>query len=49
VTGLPTSILINHRGFEFGRVMGAAEWDSPESLALMRHYLAQPTSTTSAE
>ena len=49
VTGLPTSILIDHRGFEVGRVVGAAEWDSPEAIALMRHYLAQPTSTASTD
>ena len=49
VTGFPTTILVDHRGFEVGRVMGAAEWDSPESLALMRHYLAKPTTSASAE
>ena len=49
VTGLPTTILIDHRGNEVGRVVGAAEWDSPASIALMRYYLTLPTSTASAE
>jgi thiol-disulfide isomerase/thioredoxin len=49
VTGLPTTILIDHRGFEVGRVVGAAEWDSRESVALIRYYLTLPTSTASAE
>jgi thiol-disulfide isomerase/thioredoxin len=49
VTGLPTTILIDHRGNEVGRVVGAAEWDSPASIALMRYYLAQPISAASAE
>lgn len=49
VTGFPTTILVDHRGFEVGRVMGAAEWDSPEAIALMRHYLDKPISAASAD
>ncbi len=37
--GLPTTILIDARGIELGRLEGAAEWDRPEALALIRYYL----------
>ena len=36
VRGLPTTLLIDARGNEVGRVVGPAEWDSPEALALVR-------------
>ena len=49
VTGFPTTILVDHRGFEVGRVMGAAEWDSPEAIALMSHYLDKSISAASAD
>ena len=39
VQGLPTTILIDRQGREIGRLTGPAEWDSPESVALMRHYM----------
>ncbi len=39
VPGLPTTLLIDQRGFEVGRVIGSAEWDSPEALALIRSYI----------
>jgi thiol-disulfide isomerase/thioredoxin len=35
VTGLPTTVLIGDDGRERGRLVGAAEWDSPEALALV--------------
>lgn len=31
--GLPTTILIDRDGFERGRLVGPAEWDSPEVVA----------------
>ncbi len=37
--GLPTTILIDADGNEIGRIAGAAEWDTPEALALIRYYL----------
>ncbi len=37
--GLPTTILIDADGNELGRIAGAAEWDTPEALALIRYYL----------
>lgn len=36
---LPTTILIDTEGNELGRLDGPAEWDRPEALALIRHYL----------
>ena len=48
--GLPTTVLLDQSGREIGRLEGAAEWDAPEALALIRHYLPkQPPSTTAAE
>ena len=37
--GLPTSILIDAKGREVGRLEGAAEWDSPEAQDLIRFYI----------
>ena len=37
--GLPTTVLVDKTGHEVGRLEGVAEWDSPEALALMRHYI----------
>lgn len=36
--GLPTSILLDARGREVGRLIGDAEWDSRAARALIRHY-----------
>jgi thiol-disulfide isomerase/thioredoxin len=33
VLGLPTTILIDRNGLERGRLVGPAEWDSPEVMA----------------
>ena len=39
VVSLPTTILIAPDGREVGRLVGPAEWDSPEVLALVNWYL----------
>ncbi len=39
VVSLPTTILIGPDGKEVGRLVGSAEWDSPEALALVNWYL----------
>lgn len=39
VNGLPTTILFGRDGREIGRLVGPAEWDSDEALALVRQYL----------
>ena len=37
-TGLPATVLIDGRGRVVGRMVGPAEWDSPEAVALLRHF-----------
>ena len=39
IIGLPTTILIDKRGWEIGRALGAAEWDSSEAVAFIRQCL----------
>ncbi len=41
VRGLPWSFLIDRDGNVVGELAGYAEWDTPEGLALIRHYLDQ--------
>jgi thiol-disulfide isomerase/thioredoxin len=36
VSVLPTSILIDAQGREIGRMVGDADWDKPEAVALMK-------------
>jgi thiol-disulfide isomerase/thioredoxin len=38
--GLPTSFLIDGEGKVFGRVEGAAEWDSPKILGVLQPFLS---------
>jgi thiol-disulfide isomerase/thioredoxin len=38
VRGLPTSILIGADGRMLGRLEGAADWDAPDMLALLKFY-----------
>jgi len=40
--GLPTSVLLDRTGREVGRLVGPAEWDSPEARALIRHLIDSP-------
>ncbi|MHB1201061.1 MAG: TlpA family protein disulfide reductase [Polaromonas sp.] len=49
VTGLPTTLLIDRQGREIGRKIGAAEWDSPQIIDLLRGYLAAPKSSQPGE
>ena len=39
VNALPVTIVIDRQGREVGRLLGPADWDSPEAVALLRHYL----------
>jgi thiol-disulfide isomerase/thioredoxin len=41
VVGLPTTILIDREGNELGRLVGPAEWDSPEMTEFMRSTIDQ--------
>lgn len=40
VNGLPATVLINGEGRIVGRMVGPAEWDSPEAIALLKHFAA---------
>lgn len=39
VKGLPTTFVIDREGRVVAGLVGPAEWDSPEALAFLRHYL----------
>lgn len=39
VVSLPTTIFIGPDGMEVGRLVGSAEWDSPEALELINWYI----------
>lgn len=39
--GVPTSFLIDRDGHARGLMVGAADWDSPAAIALIRHFLAE--------
>ena len=39
IRGMPTTLLINARGLEVGRVVGIAEWASKEAVVLLRRCL----------
>jgi thiol-disulfide isomerase/thioredoxin len=42
--GMPTTLLIDREGREIGRLVGPADWDSPEALALLKAAIAAPPS-----
>jgi thiol-disulfide isomerase/thioredoxin len=42
LTVLPSTIMISRNGVMLGKLIGAVEWDSPEAVALVRHYLDLP-------
>jgi thiol-disulfide isomerase/thioredoxin len=39
--GLPATLLIDRQGRELGRILGPADWASPEAVALVKAALAQ--------
>lgn len=41
VVGLPTTLLVDREGRELGRLIGPAEWDSPEAVTFIRRHLQQ--------
>ncbi|NIM42841.1 MAG: redoxin domain-containing protein [Hydrogenophaga sp.] len=43
VTTVPTTLLIDARGRELGRLSGAAPWDEKPALELIQSYLKEPT------
>jgi len=43
---LPSTIVVDSRGLMLGKLIGAAEWDAPEALALVQHYVDQANKVT---
>lgn len=43
VTTVPTTLLIDAKGREIGRLSGAAAWDEKPALNLIQSYLREPT------
>ena len=41
IAGLPTTLLVGPEGRELGRLVGPAEWDSPEMIAFLRKQIAR--------
>ena len=39
--GLPATLLIDRQGRELGRLVGPAEWDSPDMLAFLKSVIAK--------
>ena len=42
--GMPTTLLLDREGREIGRLVGPADWDSPDALALIKAAIAAPPS-----
>jgi thiol-disulfide isomerase/thioredoxin len=45
--GVPTTLLINREGQEIGRLIGAAEWDSPTMVEFLKATIAKARSESS--
>jgi thiol-disulfide isomerase/thioredoxin len=41
--GIPTTLLIDRDGNEVGRLLGPAEWDTPEMVAFIRGQIQRPS------
>ena len=42
VLGLPVTVIVDPEGREVARLIGGAEWDSPEALAVLAALRAGP-------
>jgi len=47
--GLPTTLLIDREGREIGRLIGPAEWDSPEMVEFVRCVVARSDAATAGK
>jgi len=45
--GIPTTLLIDREGSEIGRLLGPAEWDSPEMVSFIRGSIEQRSGAAS--
>lgn len=43
IAGLPTTLLIDREGREIGRLVGPAEWDTPDTIAFLRRLIGRRT------
>lgn len=48
IIGVPTTLLIDRKGREVARLVGPAEWDSPEMIAFFRARVGGPASPRAA-
>lgn len=46
IIGLPTTLLIDRQGQELARLIGPAEWDSPEMVAFLKPIITPPAETS---
>ena len=46
VWGLPATLLLDRQGNELGRLEGPAEWDAPETIALLKSIIAMQKETS---
>lgn len=46
--GLPTTLLIDAKGQELGRLIGPAEWDAPDMVAFLKSIIARQAGQLSA-
>lgn len=49
IFGLPATLLINREGREIGRLVGPADWDTPEMVAFIRGHLGENSSPEKTE
>lgn len=45
--GIPTTLLLDQEGEELGRLVGPAEWDSPDMIALLQQHIGSTTAAAS--
>jgi thiol-disulfide isomerase/thioredoxin len=43
VVSMPTTFIFDRKGREIGKLVGAAEWDEAEAVALVKYFIDNPT------
>ncbi len=49
IVGIPTTLLIDGDGREIGRLVGPADWDTPDMVAFLKKHLPKPSNQTRQE
>ncbi len=49
VLGLPVTLILDRQGREIARLLGDADWDSPEAKAILRRVIEMTAETATAE